>query len=120
MNKEYKIGDTYWYVAVGNGNRLKVYNTLIVSGQDFDKGMARFDTRKEAEEYMAQFEITHPPSYWQLLGELEGTLQTILDAYNPTESVRESITKRLIELKLIKPEDITVSVLSDFSQTNRQ
>ena len=120
MKGKYKIGDIYWYVAIGNGNRLKVYRIKTVSGQDFDKGMAQFDTQQEAEEYAKQFEINHPPSYWQLLGELEGTLQGILNNYKPTEDVRASIVKRLIELKIINPSDVTVSVLSDFSQTNMQ
>lgn len=51
-NKTHKIGDTYWYVAMGHYNRLKVYSITIRSGQDFGKGIAQFDTRAEAEEYL--------------------------------------------------------------------
>ena len=52
--KEWKIGDTYWYVAMGSYGRLKVYCTTIRSGQDFGKGMAQFDTREEAEMYLKE------------------------------------------------------------------
>jgi len=121
MKKQYKIGDNYWYVAIGNGNRLKVYQTKVVSGQDFDKGMARFDTKEEAEDYIKQFKLDHPaPSYWRLLGELKGTYRGILDNYNPQPSIKNSILNRLLELDSIDSSDVTVSVLSDFSQTNRQ
>ncbi len=50
--KKYKIGDTYWYVAMGHYNRMKVYCRVIRSGQDFGKGIAQFDTREEAEEHL--------------------------------------------------------------------
>jgi hypothetical protein len=49
---KYKIGDTYWYVDYGNGGKLKVYSIKICSGQDFDKGIAQFDTEPEAKEYL--------------------------------------------------------------------
>lgn len=51
MPKEYKIGDTYWYVAYGNGGKLKVYCIKVCSGQDLGKGLAQFDTEIEANEY---------------------------------------------------------------------
>jgi len=50
MSKEYKIGDSYWFVD----SRLKIYQIKICSGQDFDKGIAQFDTKEEAEKYVSE------------------------------------------------------------------
>jgi hypothetical protein len=54
MENKYKIGDTYWYVAIGHYNRMKIYSITIRSTQDFGKGIAQFDSREEADEYLKQ------------------------------------------------------------------
>lgn len=68
--KEYKIGDTYWYVNYGVGGKLKVYSIKICSDQDFGKGIAQFDSWKEADKYLKKHNEWSPKKkdieMWQM------------------------------------------------------
>lgn len=64
---------------------------------------------RSMEQYAAQFRSQPKPvevqgvDYWSLVGELKGTLKGILDFYNPTNDVRERLTKRIEQLEQLKP-----------------
>ena len=49
---EINQGDSYWYVAVGNGGILKKYCTKYVSWQDYNKGRINFSTEALADDYL--------------------------------------------------------------------